>query len=112
MRLEGLLSDEQLLDVIKNIGDGDEWIYEDLGDKIEELLKGAELKERLKHIYESIKSWKEKFGILSKHTVFVFVDSVKNPSALKIYDTKSLGCGTSLAPPRWKIYKRELKGRL
>ncbi len=112
MRLEGLLSDDQLLDVIKNICDGDEWIYEDLEEKKEELLRGVELKERLKHIYESIKSWKEKFGTLSKHTVFVFVDSVSDPSALKIYDTRSLGCGTSLTPPRWKIYKRELKGKL
>ena len=107
-----MLSDEQLLDVIKNIGDEDEWIYEDFGEKKEELLRGAELKEKLKDIYESIRNWKEKFGTLSKHTVFVFVDSVNNPSALKIYDTKSLGCGTSLTPPRWKIYRRELKGKL
>jgi len=89
MRLEGLLSEDQLLDVIKNINDEEEWIYDG-----------------------TIKGWKEKFGTLSRHTVFVFVDNLNDPSAFKIYDTHSLGCGTSLTPPRWKIYKIELKGKL
>jgi len=112
MRLEGLLSEDQLLDVIKNINDEEEWIYEDLKDKKLENLKGMELKERLREIHGTIKGWKEKFGTLSRHTVFVFVDNLNDPSAFKIYDTHSLGCGTSLTPPRWKIYKIELKGKL
>jgi len=112
VRFEGLLSDEYLLPILERIEDRSFWIYEDKAKKVKENLTGYEVKVRLREIYENIKRWKGTFGTLSKNTVFIFVHEPENPKAFKIYDTSSLGCGTSLPPPRWKIYLKELEDRL
>lgn len=71
-----------------------------------------EAKERLKEIINQIREWKESFTTMSKSTIFVFVHEPSQPKAFKIYDTSSLGCSTELSPPRWKLYLRELEGKV
>ncbi len=112
MRFEGLLSDEALIPIVERIDDGEDWVYEDTVEKVKEYIKGAEAKVRLREIYVMIKRWKDTFGTLSRGTVFIFVHEPEDPKAFKIYDTSSLGCGTSLPPPRWKIYLKELEGKV
>ena len=110
MRFYGVGSEEKLLEIIKSI-DGGEWIVEEKG-KDPQFVSSQEVREKLSEIFEEIKKWKAQFATLAQQTIFAFVHTPDDPRAFKIYDTSSLGCGTSLVPPRWKIYIRELEGFL
>ncbi len=110
MRFYGVGSEERLLEIIKSI-DGGEWVVEEKG-KDPQVLDSQGVRERLLEILEEIKKWKAQFTTMAQQTIFAFVHTPEDPKAFKIYDTSSLGCGTSLVPPRWKIYLRELEGSL
>lgn len=109
MRFYGIPSEDRALEIIEGISSG-EWVFEDLKNSKREVLSGEEVKERLRGVIEEIKGWKEGFTTLAKGTIFLFVHEPGNPRAFKIYDTSSLGCGTQLTPPRWKVYLRQLEG--
>ncbi len=111
MRFYGLPSEERLKEIAESLDSG-EWVFEDLKENKRLILKGHEVKEKLKEISERIKSWKEEFSTLARSTIFVFVHEPSNPKAFKIYDPSSLGCSTRLTPPRWKIYMKDLEGRV
>lgn len=99
-------SEEKVLEMIQNIKDG-EWFFEDTNVMLKEKLSAEEVKERLKDILLQIKNWKLQMRSLPNNTVFVFVHEPSDPKVFKIYDTSSLGCSSSLSPPRWKIYRKE-----
>jgi hypothetical protein len=109
MRFYGVGSEERLSEIISSINGG-EWIFEDLKQENREVLNGELARERLWEILLEIRKWKEEFSTLAKGTIFVFVHEPENPRAFKIYDTSSLGCSTSLTPPRWRLYRKELEG--
>jgi hypothetical protein len=67
-----------------------------------------QIKNRLLDIANEIKNWKESLTLIPSNTIFVFVADKEEPRAFKIYDTSSLGCSTTLTPPRWKIYQKGL----
>lgn len=111
MRFYGIPSEERVLEIVKGIDSG-EWIFEDLKTGSKEYLGAEGVREKLKEIVEQVKKWKEEFTTMTKATVFIFVHEPSDPKAFKIYDTSSLGCSTELTPPRWKVYLRELEGRV
>jgi hypothetical protein len=111
MRFYGIPSEERVLEVIQNIKDG-EWFFEDTNAKLKEKLSAKEVKERLENILSQIKNWKLQMRSIPNNTVFVFVHEPSNPKVFKIYDTSSLGCSSSLSPPRWKIYLKEYEDQV
>ncbi len=108
MRFYGLMKDDDFLSII-NLVKGDDWIVEDIQEKTKQGLNEEGVKNKLKDIANEIESWKKSFKMMPESTIFVFVSDKENPQAFKIYDTTSLGCATSLAPPRWKVYKKGLE---
>lgn len=108
MRFYGLLNDEDFYKIIDCVK-GNDWIVEDLQKNIKEKLNEKDVKLKLRDIAKEIKSWKSSFKMMPESTIFVFVSDKEEPKAFKIYDTTSLGCATSLTPPRWKIYKNGLE---
>jgi len=111
MRFYGIPSEDRVLEIIDKI-DSQDWVYEDVKEKVKEVLSGEEVKERLKDIVNEVKRWKESLTTLTQGTVFIFVHEPENPKAFKIYDTTSLGCSTELTPPRWKVYLKDLENKL
>ncbi|SNZ12298.1 hypothetical protein [Hydrogenobacter hydrogenophilus] len=111
MRFYGIPSEEKVLEMIQNIKDG-EWFFEDTNAMLKEKLSAEEVKERLKDILLQIKNWKSQMKFLPNNTVFVFVHEPSDPKVFKIYDTSSLGCSSSLSPPRWKIYRKEYEHQI
>ncbi|MCS7284951.1 MAG: hypothetical protein NZ527_04455 [Hydrogenobacter thermophilus] len=103
MRFYGIASASRLMEVLEHIEDG-VWFFEDTKTGSRERLDGNQVKEKLRDILKQVEEWKEKL-LIPKNTVFVFVHEPSDPKAFKIYDTSSLGCASSLSPPRWKIYK-------
>ncbi len=111
MRFYGIPSENRVLEIIENINSG-EWVFEDTKEKVKESLNSEEAKERLRKLTEEVKRWKESLTTLTQGTVFIFVHEPESPKAFKIYDTSSLGCSTELTPPRWKVYLKELDGKV
>ena len=111
MRFYGVPSEERLREIAESLTPG-EWVFEDLKEKKRSLLRGHEVREKLKEISGKIRGWKEEFSTLARSTIFVFVHEPSDPKAFKIYDPSSLGCSTELTPPRWKIYLKELEGKV
>jgi len=107
MRFYGISSEDALLDLIGKLPPG-EWIFEDVKEKRKSILRVEEARRTLKALVEQVIQWKRSYTTLGKGTVFVFVHEPQNPRAFKIYDPSSLGCSTSLTPPRWKLYLSEL----
>ncbi len=105
MRFYGLLKDEDFLNIIQKVS-GDVWIVEDLKSKTKEELSKDQTKHRLLEIANEINSWKQTLTLMPSNTIFVFVADKDDPKAFKIYDTSSLGCSTTLPPPRWRIYQK------
>ncbi len=105
MRFYGLLKDEDFTDIIQKVS-GDIWIFEDVKAKTKEELSKDQIKNRLLEISNEIISWKKTLTLMPSNTIFVFVSDKEDPKAFKIYDTSSLGCSTTLTPPRWKIYQK------
>ncbi|NPA33083.1 MAG: hypothetical protein GXO04_05605 [Aquificae bacterium] len=110
MRLYGIPSEERALEIAQNIKEG-EWVLEDLKENRKQELSPEKAREVFKELINRVKEWKEKSAMLTKHSIFIFVDNPQNPSAIKVYDTSSLGCGTSLLPERWRLYRKELEGK-
>ncbi len=108
LRFYGLLKDEDFLNIIEKVS-GDIWILEDLKQKTKEEFSYTDVKDRLNSIAQEIKNWKNTIKLMPASTIFVFVHDKDNPVAFKIYDTSSLGCSTTLTPPRWKIYQKGLE---
>ncbi|ADO45266.1 conserved hypothetical protein [Hydrogenobacter thermophilus TK-6] len=104
MRFYGIASESRVTEVLEHIEDG-VWFFEDTKTGSRERLDGKQVKEKLRDILKQVEEWKEKLHLIPKNTVFVFVHEPSDPKAFKIYDTSSLGCASSLSPPRWKIYK-------
>ncbi|RLJ71409.1 hypothetical protein BCF55_1711 [Hydrogenivirga caldilitoris] len=111
MRFYGIPSEDRVLEIVNGINSG-EWVFEDVKGGNREILDASSVKERLKKIIGEVKSWKEQLTTLAKGTVFVFVHEPEDPKAFKIYDTSSLGCSTELTPPRWRVYIKELEGKV
>ncbi len=111
MRFYGVPSEERVLEIVEGINSG-EWIFEDTKEGRREILTGEETRERLRSLVTEVRGWKESLTTLTRTTVFIFVHEPGNPKAFKIYDTSSLGCSTELTPPRWKVYLKELEGRV
>ncbi len=111
MRFYGIPSEDRVLEIIETINGG-VWIFEDTKEGKKETHSSEEIKRILKELTEEVKRWKEGLSTLTKTTVFIFVHEPSNPKAFKIYDTSSLGCSTSLTPPRWKVYIKELEGEV
>ncbi len=107
MRFQGIPSEEAVLELIQKLPEG-EWVFEDLKEGRKELLSAESARRLLAGLIDQVKGWKESFTTLGRGTVFVFVHDREKPRAFKIYDPSSLGCSTSLTPPRWKLYLREL----
>ncbi len=107
MRFYGLLKDEDFLNIIQKVS-GDTWIVEDVKSKTKEELSKEQIKKRLLEIANEIDTWKKTLTLIPSNTVFVFVSDKEESRAFKIYDTSSLGCSTTLTPPRWKIYQQGL----
>ena len=107
MRFYGIPSEDRVLEIVNNIVQG-EWIFEDTKEKERKVLSSEEAKKLLQDLVNEVKSWKENLSTLSKSTVFIFVSEPSEPKAFKIYDTSSLGCSTSLTPPRWKVFLKDL----
>jgi hypothetical protein len=105
LRFYGLLKDEDFLNIVQKIS-GDNWIIEDTKSKTKEELSKDQIKNRLLDIANEIKNWKQTLTLMPSNTIFVFVADKEEPRAFKIYDTSSLGCSTTLPPPRWKVYKK------
>ncbi|WP_340696011.1 hypothetical protein [Hydrogenobacter thermophilus] len=110
MRFYGIGSESRVLEVLQIINDG-VWFFEDTKSGLRERLDAEQLKERLKSILSQIESWKSQMSFLPKNTAFVFIHEPSDPKAFKIYDTSSLGCSSSLSPPRWKVYKEGVEIR-
>ncbi|RMH81068.1 MAG: hypothetical protein D6674_01515 [Acidobacteria bacterium] len=106
MRFYGVPSEERLAEIIERIEDG-EWFYE--GDGKREVLSTEQVKRKLTEILEEIKKWKSSNSYIPAGTTFFFVHEPQNPKAFKIYDLSSLGCASSLSPPRWKFYLKGLE---
>ena len=111
MRFYGIPSENRVLELIENISSG-EWVFEDTKEGTKESLSSEEAKKKLTALVEEVKSWKESLTTLTQGTVFIFIHEPESPKAFKIYDTSSLGCSTELTPPRWKVYIKELEGKL
>jgi len=107
LRFYGLLKDEDFSDIVQKIS-GDNWIIEDTKSKTKEELSKDQIKNRLLDIANEIKNWKQTLTLMPSNTIFVFVADKEEPRAFKIYDTSSLGCSTTLTPPRWKVYQKGL----
>lgn len=86
------------------------WIFEEDG-RIEKINR-EEVRMRIKDILQRIKEWKEKNKFIPPGTIFFFVSTPDSPKAIKIYHLSSLGCSVSLDPPKWKIYKEDLQGKI
>ncbi|NPA40652.1 MAG: hypothetical protein GXO18_00045 [Aquificae bacterium] len=108
MRFYGVPSENRVLEIVESIKNG-EWVFEDTKEKVKETLSFEEAKAKLRQLVEEVKRWKEQLTTLTQGTVFIFVHEPSEPKAFKIYDTSSLGCSTSLTPPRWKVYLKELE---
>lgn len=111
MRFYGVQSEDKVLEIVGNINGG-EWVFEDTKEKRKEILSPEKVRERLRSMVEEIRRWKEEFVTLGGSTIFVFVHHPENPQAFKIYDPSSLGCSTELTPPRWKVYLKDLEGKV
>lgn len=111
MRFYGVPSENRVLEMLENLKEG-EWVFEDTKEKSKRMLSFEEAKVKLKELVEEVKSWKEQLTTLTQGTVFIFVHEPSEPKAFKIYDTSSLGCSTELTPPRWKVYLKELDGKV
>ncbi len=109
MRFYGIPSEDRVLEIVRGI-DGGEWVFEDTKEKVKKVLSPEEARRKLEELVQEVKGWKEQLTTLTQTTVFIFVHEPDNPKAFKIYDTSSLGCSTSLTPPRWKVYLKELEG--
>ncbi|MGC8676950.1 MAG: hypothetical protein ACP5UF_01835 [Hydrogenobaculum sp.] len=105
MRFYGLLKDEDFLNIIQKVS-GESWIIEDTKSKTKEEFSKDQIKHRLLEIANEINSWKQILTLMPSNTIFVFVADKEEPKAFKIYDTSSLGCSTTLPPPRWKVYQK------
>jgi hypothetical protein len=111
MRFYGIPTEERLARIVEAIEEG-EWVFEDLKEGRKERIGASEAKERLRDLVAQIRKWKEEFSTVAKATVFAFVHDPDRPRAFKIYDPSSLGCSTELTPPRWKVYREDLEGRV
>jgi hypothetical protein len=111
MRFYGIPSESRALEIVESVNSG-EWVFEDVKENRKETLSSEQAREKLKAIIEEVKGWKEQLTTLTQGTVFIFVHEPSQPKAFKIYDTSSLGCSTSLTPPRWKVYLKELEGQV
>ncbi len=108
MRFYGLNQENKIKEAIENISEGN-WVFEDKA--LNRVEKGNKdfAKEKLLYVLKEIESWKNTLTLIPKDTIFIFVSEPQNPIAFKIYDTSSLGCSTSLTPPRWVIRKEEIE---
>ena len=109
MRLFGIPSEEKAEEIAEKINEG-EWIFEDLKENKKYSLSAQEAKEKFKELIDTVRKWKEEMSTLSRAAIFIFVDDFENPKAVKVYDTSSLGCATTLIPERWRLYRKELEG--
>ncbi|MEN3028569.1 MAG: hypothetical protein ABDH29_05025 [Aquificaceae bacterium] len=109
MRFYGISSEDRILEIVESIADG-EWIFEEEGEK--RLLSLEEARLRLKELVELVKNWKGQMKHLPAGTALIFVHEPSEPKAFKIYDLSSLGCASSLNPPRWKVYRRDMEAQL
>jgi len=111
MRFYGIASEERALEISESINSG-EWVFEDTKEGSREVLSSEGAKEKIRWLVGEVKRWKESLTTLTKGTVFIFVHEPSDPRAFKVYDTSSLGCSTSITPPRWKLYLRDLEGKV
>ncbi|AAC07857.1 putative protein [Aquifex aeolicus VF5] len=109
MRLYGIPSEDRAEEIANNIKEG-EWVFVDRQENKKEFLSAEEAREKFKELINQVRSWKEQMSTLSKYAIFIFVDDTQNPKAIKVYDTSSLGCSTSLVPERWRLYRKEMEG--
>jgi len=106
LRFYGIPSEDRALEIVEGLVEG-RWVFEEGSSK--ERLSTKQAKERLRAIIEQVKSWKEQNKHIPKTTTFIFVHEPSSPKAFKIYDLSSLGCSTSLNPPRWRVYLEGLE---
>lgn len=104
MRFYGIPSEDRALEILENIPEG-VWIFRDNSSQTK--LTSQQVKEELRKIILTIKSWKEKDKYIPQATAFLFVHTPSEPKHFKIYDLSSLGCGINLSPPRWECYLLE-----
>lgn len=109
MRFYGIAYEEKLHEIVEKI-QGGVWIYEEEGKKEE--LDAEKVKEKLHELIQKVKGWKQENRYIPAGTAFFFVSTPDEPVAIKVYDLTSLGCSPSLNPARWKIYRKELEGKL
>lgn len=109
MRFYGIASEDRIFEIVQKITEGI-WLYEENGQKQELDVDGV--REKLLELVRTVKSWKEENRHLPAGTTFFFVSTPDNPQALKVYDLSSLGCSSSLSPARWKVYRKELEGKI
>ncbi|MDW8293782.1 MAG: hypothetical protein RMK21_00295 [Aquificaceae bacterium] len=109
MRFYGISSEDKAMEMVESISEG-EWVFEEEGNK--RLLSLEEARLKLKELVELVKSWKSQMKHLPAYTALIFVHEPSEPKAFKIYDLTSLGCASSLNPPRWKLYRRDIEAQL
>ncbi len=111
MRFYGIPSEDRVLEILEGIKEG-VWVFVDNAAKERVELTPNQARERLSQVIQEVKSWKSSNRHIPSYTTFIFVHEPSEPKAFKIYDLSSLGCSTSLPPPRWFAYLKELEDEL
>ncbi len=111
MRFYGIPSEDRAMEILEKIKEG-VWVFVDNDKKERMELDANAIRERLLEVINEVKSWKGSNKHVPTYTTFVFVHEPQNPKAFKIYDLSSLGCSTSLFPPRWLAYLKELGDKM
>ncbi len=111
MRFYGIPSEDRALELAQAISEG-QWIFVDNQTKEKRSLDKDQAKQELIRVIQEVKSWKANDRYIPSYTAFIFVHEPEQPKVFKIYDTSSLGCATSLSPPRWMFYLRDLEDKL
>ncbi|WP_448587422.1 hypothetical protein [Thermocrinis sp.] len=104
MRFYGIPSEDRALEILENIPNG-LWLFSEGSHRVQ--LSSEEVKEKLKEVILTVKSWKEKEKHIPQSTTFVFIHTPSEPKHFKVYDLSSLGCSPSLNPPKWECYLLE-----
>lgn len=111
MKFYGIASEERALEIVENLK-GDRWVFVDNQSKEKLEMNLNQAKEKLKEVINEVKSWKKSSKLIPAYTVLIFVHEPQEPKVFKIYDTSSLGCSTSLSPPRWMVYLKDIENEL